>query len=142
MIGLIVGILGYVFSGSEIFGASLISSLDWVNTWYWIIASIVGIISLVLMLAGTIGGAGLGSDLSGSNKGIIGGAIGGALLGGLAAALLMAKSVIILSLSYYLMDSIDPSIQGFGELSANQGLAFGAMIVLMIFPSRSSSSKE
>lgn len=138
MIGLIIGILGYIFSGSEVFGASMLVAVNWINTFYWILVVIVGAIGLLITFMGTAGGASLGS----SGRGMAGGALGGFMVGGLMAAIVMAKTVIVLLLSYYLLDTIDPDIQGFSEFTTNQGLALGAMVILMIWPSSSNNSNN
>ena len=139
MLSFIVGLICY-WTGPDLFGGSLINAVDGVNTLYWILAIIGGTLMIFISGAFALGGGAVGHEAGGKM-----GAVLGSIVGGGASLLLMVfallKVGIMIWLTAYLTDTIDPNIANLDGLTTSQVIAF--VIVLIIpFTGRGSASKS
>lgn len=130
MYSLIIFIVGYLWSSSEVFGAELVNGLEWLYVWFWVI----GIIQIAIAAIIALGLMGIGTAAGAQVNGKLGAMIG---LGGTAIVSIMAiiKTVVLvvasIMLTGWLVDSIDQTITEIAQLTSNQMLAL--VIIFSLF---------
>jgi hypothetical protein len=143
MIGLIIVLIAYFIAATGFFGGDVIYALDVLENWYYFIATIIGIIAVLVMIGFTGGGAALGSSATNGNAlAGLGGALAGYTTGGILAVLMMAKIAVQIWLVTWLMGSVDPVAVDFDALTTKQMLAMVVLLVLAFIGGSSSSSSK
>lgn len=143
MIGLIIVLISYFVAATGFFGGDVIYALDVLENWYYFIATIIGIIAVLVMIGFTGAGAMIGSGSTNGNAlAGLGGALAGYTTGGFLAVLMLGKIALQIWLVTWLMGSIDPVAVDFDALTTKQMLAMVVLLVLaFIGDSYSSNSK-
>ena len=140
MIGLLFGLIAYIMFASGLFGAEVIYSLGVMETWYYFVLWIVGIIAVIaggLML--------LGGTAVGANAGTFGGVLGfiaGGSIGTLVAARIVIVTLIQLAIINWLMAGIDPTIVDMDGLNTKQFIAFAFLVILPFLLRNNNSSSN
>ncbi len=113
---LVLGILGYAMGDAEMFGGNLVNGFNWINTLYWISATIVSVIAVGLVGVFTIGGGTVGAGSKLGSWATSAGIIGGGAIGVFIALLVVVFPIANLWLTYEIMDLIDVSAKSFSEI--------------------------
>lgn len=131
MYSLIIFIVGFLWSSSQLLGTELVNGLQWLYVWFWII----GIIQVGLAAMIALGLMGIGTAAGAQANGKLGALIG---LGGtaLVSVLAIVKTVVLvitsIMLTGWLIDSIDRNLSEIADLTSNQMLALAIVFSLFL----------
>ena len=143
MIGLLLGLIAYfMFSSGATFGLDLIYTLDVMESWYYFVLWVVGIIAIGFAGLFFIGGTAVGASAKAGPAGTILGMLAGGSLGMLVAARIVIVTVIQFALATWLMGSIDPTTINMDGLTTQQMIGLAMLVIIPLLTRNTGSSDD
>lgn len=145
MIAILLGLIGFFVSSGDTLGSNLINALEWMNIWFWIIAIMTCFIYAIIFFTTTssiLGKHTLTNNITGRTIS----AFFGLGASSIFVAVMSLRIGILIWLSNYLINDINPSITSLNLLSDKQIVASSIilfiLVILRIKFSKTTTSKK
>jgi len=130
MISIFLGIVGFFSSSSDIIGTQLINAFSWMLTWFTFIGTIQFFMWAIVSLVASIGTQGFIGNIAFSKLFVFIASLTGSLFIGY---IMLARTVLLIFLTYSLKNDIDKDIKLFSDLSQTEMFMIFIVVILSLF---------